>query len=49
LNKKQDLEESYEKQLKLLLEQQHEELEARKTEYNEKMLSDAALYTDLQK
>jgi len=34
--------------LKLLQEQQQEELEARKNEYNSKMLDDAARYNDLQ-
>lgn len=45
---KQDMEENYEKQLKLLQEQQHEELEARRNEYNQKMLEDAARYNELQ-
>jgi hypothetical protein len=41
------MEDNYEKQLKLLQEQQHEELEARRNEYNQKMLEDAARYTEL--
>jgi cilia- and flagella-associated protein 57 len=45
---KQDMEENYETQIKLLHEQQQEELEARKTEYNTKMLEDAAKYNVLQ-
>lgn len=45
---KNDSEETYEKQLKLLAEQQHEELELKRTEYNNKMLDDAERYQILQ-
>ena len=40
--------ENREKQLKILAEQQHEELEARRNEYNQKMLEDASRYDELQ-
>jgi len=41
------MEEAFEKQIKQLEEQQHEELEARRNEYSQKMLEDAARYNDL--
>ena len=41
------MEETFEKQIKSLEEQQHEELEARRNEYSQKMLEDAARYNDL--
>ena len=42
------MEENYENQIKLLMEQQQEELENRKNEYSLKMLDDAARYNELQ-
>ena len=47
-SQKQDMIENREKQLKILAEQQHEELEARRNEYNQKMLEDASRYDELQ-
>ena len=44
----QDMEENYKKQIKQLEEAQHEELEAKRNEYSQKMLEDAARYQELQ-
>ena len=43
-NGKQDIEQNYERQMKQLEETNHEELEARRNEYSQKMLEDAARY-----
>ena len=45
---KQDIERNYLKQIKQQEEQYHEELEARRNEYSQKMLEDAARYQELQ-
>lgn len=41
---KADIEENYEKQIRSLTEQQHEELEQKRSEYSTKMLEDASKY-----
>ena len=41
---KAELEEDFEKQIRALEEQNNEELEARRNEYSQKMLEDAARY-----
>lgn len=45
---KADIEENYEKQIRALAEQQHEELEQKRSEYSTKMLEDASKYQELQ-
>lgn len=45
---KADIEENYEKQIRALAEQQHEELEKKRSEYSTKMLEDASKYQELQ-
>ena len=45
---KNELEEQFEKQLKLQAEENHQELEARRNEYSQRMLEDAARYQTLQ-
>lgn len=41
------MEETFDKQIKTLEDDQHEQLEARRNEYSQKMLEDAARYNDL--
>ena len=43
------MEEEFEKAIKKLAEQQHEELESKRNEYNQKMLEDATRYQELTK
>ena len=44
MTNKADIEENYEKQIRALTEQQHEELEQKRSEYSTKMLEDASKY-----
>ena len=45
--RKAEIEEDFEKQIRALEEQNNEELEARRNEYSQKMLEDAARYQQL--
>ena len=47
-NSKNEIEDQFEKQLKLQAEENHQELEARRNEYSQRMLEDAARYQTLQ-
>jgi len=43
-----EIEEQFDKQIKLLSEENHQEMEARRNEYSQRMLEDAARYQTLQ-
>lgn len=45
---KNEIEDQFEKQLKLLADENHQEMEARRNEYSQRMLEDAARYQTLQ-
>ena len=45
---KAEIEDQFEKQLKLQAEENHQELEQKRNEYSQKMLEDAARYQTLQ-